>query len=1008
MKRKKLPADQAMRASTSTEKPLWRTTALAVATAVLFGFSASDARALALGRITVQSALGEPLRAEIDIPEIDADEVASLRANIAAPDAFKTAGFDYNPTLTGIRITLEKRADGRYFLRLVSPRPVNDPFVDLILESSWSSGRVVRDYTMLFDPPITRQAQPLSAELPPSAPAGRAATPAPDTAATPASPGTAAAPASPGTAAATPAPASTAAATPASPGTADAAPASPGTADATPASPGTPDATPATPAAVASVPPTSSPASAPRAPGGEGNKQVTVRSGDTAGKIAGANKPANVSLDQMLVAMLRSNPDAFAEGNINRLRSGAVLDMPSAEDAALVPTDEAKQLLVAQSRDFNEFRRRLAESVPAKQVTPADRQASGKITAQVEEKRPAASAPDKLTLSKGSVQGKSGIAAEEKIAQDRASQDSAARVAELNKNITDLSKLGKSSAAPATPASAAKGGLPVPVGAPATTATAAASALKSPAPAVPPPAPAALASAPAPVAKASATSPAPAASPAPTAASSAVAASAATPAVAPVLIPASAVAPAPSQAAPAASAASAAASSGQPAVAAKPASAAKPAAKPVPPPPPEPSLIDELMENWPIAAGGLGAIIALVAGLGFYRARQRKTTAQVDSSFLESRLQPDSFFGASGGQRIDTNEGGVSGSSLVYSPSQLDAAGDVDPVAEADVYLAYGRDLQAEEILKEAMRTQPQRVAIHVKLLEIYAKRRDTRAFELVATEAYSLTHGSGAEWERICELGKDLDSSNSLYRPGGEPGAPGPKSAPAPAAAPTNAIRTQPMAPAPAVAAVPEPEPAADIDLDLDFSFGDEPAAAQVAAPVSERTHPVQAASAELMPALDMDFGATQATAAQPARLDAPDLTLNENSLNFDLSAPQIPAAAAPAAPTATAPAADSGMLEFDLGGLSLDLGTPASKAAAPATASEPDTEAPITAGAPLSTGEFEDSSGDPLATKFALAKEFHSIGDPDGARSLAQEVLAEASGELKAAAQRFLAEVG
>jgi pilus assembly protein FimV len=1013
MKRKKLPADQAMRASTSSEKPLWRTTALAVATAVLFGFSASDARALALGRITVQSALGEPLRAEIDIPEIDADEVASLRANVAAPDAFKSAGFDYNPTLTGIRITLEKRADGRYFLRLVSPRPVNDPFVDLILESSWSSGRVVRDYTMLFDPPITRQAQPLSAELPPSAPAGRAATPAPDTAATPASPGTAAAPASPGTAAATPAPASTAAATPASPGTADAAPASPGTADATPASPGTPDATPATPAAVASVPPTSSPASAPRAPGGEGNKQVTVRSGDTAGKIAGANKPANVSLDQMLVAMLRSNPDAFAEGNINRLRSGAVLDMPSAEDAALVPTDEAKQLLVAQSRDFNEFRRRLAESVPAKQVTPADRQASGKITAQVEEKRPAASAPDKLTLSKGSVQSKSG--AEEKIAHDRASQDTATRVAELNKNITDLGKLGKSSAAPATPASAAKGGLPVPVGAPATTGTAAASALKSPAPAVPP-APAALASAPAPVAKASAaTSPAPAASPAPTAASSAVAASAAAPAVAPVLIPASAAAPAASQAAPAASAASAAASSGQPAVAAKPASAAKPAAKPVPPPP-EPSLIDELVtgleENWPIAAGGIGAIIALVAGVGFYRARQRKKNAQVDSSFLESRLQPDSFFGASGGQRIDTNEGGVSGSSLVYSPSQLDAAGDVDPVAEADVYLAYGRDLQAEEILKEAMRTQPQRVAIHVKLLEIYAKRRDTRAFELVATEAYSLTHGSGSEWERICELGKELDSSNSLYRPGGEPGAPGPKSAPAPvaAAAPTSAMRTQPMAAAPAAAAVvpqPEPEPAADIDLDLDFSLGDEPAAPQVAAPVSKQTQPVQATSAELMPALDMDFGSTQATAAQPARLDAPDLTLNENSLNFDLSAPPTPAAAAPAAPTATAASADSGMLEFDLGGLSLDLGTPASKAAA--AASEPDTEAPIiTAGAPLSTGEFEDSSGDPLATKFALAKEFHSIGDPDGARSLAQEVLAEASGELKAAAQRFLAEVG
>ena len=122
--------------------------------------------------------------------------------------------------------------------------------------------------------------------------------------------------------------------------------------------------------------------------------------------------------------------------------------------------------------------------------------------------------------------------------------------------------------------------------------------------------------------------------------------------------------------------------------------------------------------------------MALLAGFGFYRVRQRKKATQVDSSFLESRLQPDSFFGASGGQRIDTNEGGATGSSMVYSPSQLDAAGDVDPVAEADVYLAYGRDLQAEEILKEAMRTTPQRVAIHSKLLEIYSKRRDTKAFE--------------------------------------------------------------------------------------------------------------------------------------------------------------------------------------------------------------------------------------------------------------------------------------
>ncbi len=73
---------------------------------------------------------------------------------------------------------------------------------------------------------------------------------------------------------------------------------------------------------------------------------------------------------------------------------------------------------------------------------------------------------------------------------------------------------------------------------------------------------------------------------------------------------------------------------------------------------------------------------------------------------------------------------------MSYSLSQLDAIGDVDPVAEADVYLAYGRDLQAEEILKEAMRSSPDRLAIRTKLLEVYAKRRDTKGFELLASAA--------------------------------------------------------------------------------------------------------------------------------------------------------------------------------------------------------------------------------------------------------------------------------
>ena len=102
---------------------------------------------------------------------------------------------------------------------------------------------------------------------------------------------------------------------------------------------------------------------------------------------------------------------------------------------------------------------------------------------------------------------------------------------------------------------------------------------------------------------------------------------------------------------------------------------------------------------------------------------------------------------------------------MTYSLSQLDAIGDVDPVAEADVYLAYGRDLQAEEILKEAMRSNPERLAIRTKLLEVYAKRRDTKGFELLATQLFALTRGEGEEWAKAQELGAQIDPDNPLYQ---------------------------------------------------------------------------------------------------------------------------------------------------------------------------------------------------------------------------------------------------
>jgi pilus assembly protein FimV len=107
--------------------------------------------------------------------------------------------------------------------------------------------------------------------------------------------------------------------------------------------------------------------------------------------------------------------------------------------------------------------------------------------------------------------------------------------------------------------------------------------------------------------------------------------------------------------------------------------------------------------------------------------------------------------------------------------------------------------------------------------------------------------------------------------------------------------------------------------------------------------------------------------------------------------------------------------MMEFDHGGLSLDL-PPSAPAAAPAAMTVP---APLAASAPAmnldarpaaggaDTG-LADAGDSPLATKLSLAEEFNAIGDTDGARSLAEEVLAEASGDLKSRAQRLLAEIG
>jgi pilus assembly protein FimV len=175
----------------------------------------------------------------------------------------------------------------------------------------------------------------------------------------------------------------------------------------------------------------------------------------------------------MLVAMLAANPDAFIQGNVNLLKAGATLSLPSAEQASATSAAQAQQIIVTQSKDFNALRAKLAGSAPLTAVDMADRQASGKVQAKIEEKKSAAPTPDKLTLSKGAVQSN---AAEDKLAKERSAKETASRSAEIAKNLSDLNKLGLASSTPASGASAA---------APAASAASPTLAMETPAPAKP-------------------------------------------------------------------------------------------------------------------------------------------------------------------------------------------------------------------------------------------------------------------------------------------------------------------------------------------------------------------------------------------------------------------------------------------------------------------------------------------------------------------------------------------
>jgi pilus assembly protein FimV len=264
--------------------------------------------ALGLGEIHLNSALNEPMNADIDIIAASPEELTALRATIAPREAFTRYGIDRPPFLSSITFKVGKSKDGHDILMVRSTEAIPEPFVTFLVDLNWARGHLMREYTVLLDPPVYTPGENANSSAPVTAPSTAGTKTAP-----------------------TPPPPSVTSPSETAPPVAATHPS------------GRRSRTHRAPPASAEAPPVAearTPA-ATAAPAAENPDTVTVSKGDTLTKIAHrlhADTPANI--DQTMIALYRANPDAFG-GNINVLHQGAVLRVPGADDIAALNQKEA-------------------------------------------------------------------------------------------------------------------------------------------------------------------------------------------------------------------------------------------------------------------------------------------------------------------------------------------------------------------------------------------------------------------------------------------------------------------------------------------------------------------------------------------------------------------------------------------------------------------------------------------------------------------------------------------
>lgn len=815
--------------------------------------SSNIAYTLGVGDITVNSALNQPLDAEIKLFSVRPGESDNIRVTLGSLKDFANAGIERPLVVSFLKFKVVDNKDGSASIKVTSTKPIKEPFLDFLVEVDWAGGRLIREYTMLLDPPVfaQRKAAPVQAPV--------VSTPAPATVAAPQ--------------VVAPAPVASA-----------------------PVVDSGNDLFPRIDLGTEASGPITRVTHAPVVTSGEGYK---VKRNDTLWSIASSLRPDNaIGIEQMMMALLRNNPQAFTNGNINGLKSGFILRVPERGMIEAMGAAEA----VRQTREQNELWRNARETI-SRDETPTGTQGEAGDASRtapavnadpgvklVTPKQADASRTAQGTGAEGESSEQLALVNEELASKELENADLKGRLGALEDQIESMERLlnlkeeslaelqGKLGDQPAAPI------MPEPV--------------KTE---VKPAKPEAM-----PETK--------------TTGDKSVNPFALDDIVKADVAAAKPVAPKPQAKAPA----------------------------PVQPAADEGLMgfVKDLLNNVAVIGILVVVVIGLIALIWLVQ-RRRMAAVQFPESILTGKPATSTVDSAVAEETSILSD---------FAPSAMGGViesevGEVDPLSEADVYLAYNKHQQAEELLNSAIEQEPDRLDLKLKLMEVYYSAKNGEAFLALASEVNAAKGDQNAAlWDKAAEMGRDLFPGNELFRDSSS------------MEAEDDFSDLQGLAELDELEAEFD-EPVAEESPELDIQ--------EIAEPVAE----------EPADALDFDMQEAEGESEAAADLGEFDLSAFEEE-GSEKAATEEPAA------------------EFDLSEFDMELDA--------AMSEEVVEEAPVASMEEEAPAEESEMLGlDEVATKLDLAKAYIDMGDPDGARAILDEVLNEGNDEQKSEAQGLINEL-